>query len=60
MTHEIKNKHGKYIEEVKIRDEICYAIEHNMKYTYYEGKKIDIKTETNKDGRFTQVKIEGI
>jgi len=60
MTHEIKNQHGKHITDEKIRDEICFVIEHNMKYAYYEGTRIDIKTKVTKDGRVTRVEIEGI
>ena len=42
MTHEIKNQFGNHIVEDDIRDEICFAIERDMTYTYYDEKRIDI------------------
>jgi len=61
IVHEIKNQHGKHITDEKIRDEIIYALDHDMCYTYYDDKRIDIESDTRTDqDRVTLVRVEGI
>ena len=61
MIHEIKNQHGKHIIDEEIRDEIIYAIEKDMTYTYHDGIRIDIvKDVKTEKGRETLVRVDGI
>ena len=59
--HEIKNQNGKHIGDEKIRDEIIYALDHDMDHTYHNGVRIDIEKDTKTDeGRVTLVKVEWV
>lgn len=59
--HEIKNQHGKYIDDKNIREEIIFALEHDWTYTYYNEAKIEIVSDFSTDeGRVTIVCVEGL
>ncbi len=59
MIHIIQNQDGNYIEDEKIRDEIDYALEHDMTYTYFDGHKIDIDRDTKTEKEhLTMVSVE--
>ena len=61
MIHRIINQNDNHIYEEVIRDEIDHAVEHDLTYTYFDGKRIDIKKTKYVDGeRTTHVVIEGI
>ncbi len=59
MLHIIQNQDGNYIEDELIRDEIDYALEHDMTYTYFDGHKIDIDSDKKTEAEhFTIVTVE--
>ena len=59
--HEIKNQHDHHIIDEKIREEIIFALDHDMDHTYFESVRIDIKEDKRTDKeRVTIVKVEGI
>ncbi len=56
--HEIKNQNGYHLIDEKIRDEIIYALDHDMTYTYFKGTRIDIVSDKKTDSlRETIVKV---
>lgn len=58
MIHEIKNQNGYHLIDEKIRDEIIYALDHDMTYTYFGKTRIDIVSDKKTDSlRETIVKV---
>ena len=57
--HQIINQNGGIIYDEAIRNEINYALEHDMYYTYFEGKRIDIVEDKKYlEERVTKIKVE--
>lgn len=58
-THQIINQNDAFIHDEAIRDEIIYALEHDMDYTYFDKTRIDIVEDRNyADERVTLVEVE--
>jgi len=61
MSHEIRNQLGNTLIDQDIIDEITYAVEKDLTYTYFDKTKIIIDSTKVVDGeRVTRVYIEGI
>lgn len=61
MEYEIKNQYGKHLLGNRLRDEIIYAADHGMNYTYFEDSKIDIVSQKKTEKKhLIVVDIKGI
>lgn len=61
IPHTIINQLDRHITDTKIRDEIVYALDRDLSYTYFDGVKIDIVSDKKmKDGRVTLVFVDGV
>ena len=61
MTREIVNQYNNHIIDEHIRDEIDFALEHDMTHTYFQGSKIEIEKDfKDEDRHVTVVNVRGI
>jgi len=58
MTYTVVKENGRYLDG-KERDEIIFAVEHDMDHTYIDGVRVDIKSVdiTNVTNAVVKVKV---